>query len=135
MHTVSSKCVKLKIQFSIFCTQAPSYCLYMYMIEFLHPSTHPTIDSNCEGWRCPSCRNLSKFVPTIYRCYCGKCVNPRRRSKGELTVPHSCGELCKKKLGMTPKSNCRYAHYYCNSKKSFGMKCYTVTNQGSLQMP
>ena len=83
------------------------------------------IDANCEGWRCPSCRNLSKFVPTVYRCHCGKCVNPRRRAKGELTVPHSCGELCKKKLGTTPESSCRYMYMYVY--KCTQLSC---TNQG-----
>ena len=61
-----------------------------------------------EGWRCPGCQNASKVVPSVYKCYCGKVTNPQPRSKGELTVPHSCGDLCLKKLSVAPESTCKH---------------------------
>ena len=61
-----------------------------------------------EGWRCPACQNGSTVIPTLYRCYCGKITNPRPRSRGDLTAPHSCGDLCGQNLAKTPQSSCQH---------------------------
>lgn len=52
-------------------------------------------------WGCPKCRYeySPDDVPSEYRCFCGKIVNPQYQA---LLAPHSCGETCGKPL----KSNC-----------------------------
>uniref|UniRef100_A0A670IX93 Transcriptional repressor NF-X1 n=1 Tax=Podarcis muralis TaxID=64176 RepID=A0A670IX93_PODMU len=52
-----------------------------------------TEDGN-SGWRCPACQNVSSQVPNIYTCFCGKVKNPEWNRN---EIPHSCGELCRKK--------------------------------------
>lgn len=46
------------------------------------------------GWRCPACQNVCSDIPTEYYCYCNKVLNPQIE-QGNL--PHSCGEVCKRK--------------------------------------
>ncbi|XP_028909680.1 transcriptional repressor NF-X1 isoform X2 [Ornithorhynchus anatinus] len=46
------------------------------------------------GWRCPACQNVSARVPGTYTCFCGKVKNPEWNRN---EIPHSCGELCRKK--------------------------------------
>ncbi|XP_078378356.1 transcriptional repressor NF-X1-like [Oculina patagonica] len=45
------------------------------------------------GWRCPGCQNINQGLPNVYKCFCGKVVDPEWRRHEGLT-PHSCGELC-----------------------------------------
>ncbi|XP_063154814.1 transcriptional repressor NF-X1 [Candoia aspera] len=52
-----------------------------------------TEDGN-SGWRCPACQNVSSQVPSIYTCFCGRVKNP---GWNRNEIPHSCGELCRKK--------------------------------------
>ncbi|KAG8133164.1 hypothetical protein E2320_010987 [Naja naja] len=52
-----------------------------------------TEDGN-SGWRCPACQNVSSQVPSIYTCFCGRVKNPEWNRN---EIPHSCGELCRKK--------------------------------------
>ncbi|KAF5288840.1 hypothetical protein FQA39_LY03719 [Lamprigera yunnana] len=54
------------------------------------------------GWRCPACQNVYENVPTEYRCYCLKEVNPIL-DPGAL--PHSCGLSCGRK-GRSCLHNC-----------------------------
>lgn len=69
-----------------------------------------------EGWRCPGCQNPSSVVPSVYKCFCGRVNNPaQRRGKGDMTVPHSCGEPCKKKLAISEDLNCNHkCHQLCH---------------------
>lgn len=60
------------------------------------------------GWRCPSCRNIHKHIPTAYWCFCGrvdlsKGSQHRRRDYG--MTPHSCGEICGKRR---PQQHCTH---------------------------
>lgn len=57
------------------------------------------------GWRCPACQNVSAHVPNTYTCFCGKVKNPEW-SRNE--IPHSCGEVCRKKQ---PGQDCPHS---CN---------------------
>ena len=98
-------------------------CMYMYIhVNVLHCMCVPASCKNSvnlislwwfaedpsEGWRCPACQNGSTVIPTLYRCYCGKITNPRPRSRGDLTAPHSCGDLCSQNLAKTPQSSCQH---------------------------
>uniref|UniRef100_K7FMW8 Transcriptional repressor NF-X1 n=1 Tax=Pelodiscus sinensis TaxID=13735 RepID=K7FMW8_PELSI len=57
------------------------------------------------GWRCPACQNVSTRVPATYTCFCGRVNNPEWNRN---EIPHSCGELCRKKK---PGQGCPHA---CN---------------------
>ncbi|CAL1536845.1 unnamed protein product [Lymnaea stagnalis] len=48
-------------------------------------------------WYCPKCRHeySQRECPTKYYCFCGKEQNPKF---DPWLVPHSCGEVCSKKL-------------------------------------
>ncbi len=74
------------------------------------------IDDHEEGWRCPGCQNSSNVIPSVYKCFCGRVINPNeRRGRGDLTVPHSCGELCHRKLASSDQDNCRHkCHQLCH---------------------
>ena len=111
--------------------------------SYTHDLEYPT-----EGWRCPGCQNASKVVPSIYKCYCGKVTNPRPRSRGELTVPHGCGELCLKKLATNPESTCKHkCHLLCHPGPCppcpvmvtincpCGRKTYQVRCSKSMELP
>ncbi|XP_026556817.1 transcriptional repressor NF-X1 isoform X1 [Pseudonaja textilis] len=52
------------------------------------------IEDGNSGWRCPACQNVSSQVPSIYTCFCGRVKNPEWNRN---EIPHSCGELCRKK--------------------------------------
>ena len=53
----------------------------------------PTAESADAGWRCPGCRSVSTVIPSVYKCFCGKVVDPcAGRSHRDMTIPHSCGE-------------------------------------------
>lgn len=56
------------------------------------------------GWRCPGCQNLAQEIPTVYRCFCGKVLDPVWKRHEGLT-PHSCGELCGKQRTERPCSH------------------------------
>jgi len=58
---------------------------------------------NGAGWRCPACQNVSLEVPTKYTCFCGKMTNPPWSPRFGI-IPHSCGEVCKKKENDTSMS-------------------------------
>ncbi|KAI4470848.1 nuclear transcription factor x-box binding 1 nfx1 [Holotrichia oblita] len=49
------------------------------------------------AWCCPKCRKEynQKDIPTDYRCFCKKAVNPAYQY---LLIPHSCGNTCRKEL-------------------------------------
>lgn len=51
-------------------------------------------------WRCPGCQTKRSIVPTDYRCFCGRVVDPR---PGRLATPHSCGESCAR-----PRERCEH---------------------------
>ena len=48
-------------------------------------------------WTCPKCRHAypQKFIPRDYFCYCKKERDPKF---DPWYSPHSCGEVCGKKL-------------------------------------
>jgi len=52
-------------------------------------------------WNCPKCRHeyQRSEMPTEYLCFCGKMSDPVNDS---WTLPHSCGEICGKKLQKNP---------------------------------
>lgn len=60
------------------------------------------------GWRCPGCRNSTTVLPSVYKCFCGKVTNPEKRSRQDMSVPHSCGDLCKRKLATGESSLCKH---------------------------
>ena len=66
------------------------------------------VEEPSEGWRCPACQNPSDVIPTLYKCYCGKLTNPHPRSRGDLTAPHSCADLCGRNLARDPQSSCQH---------------------------
>lgn len=45
------------------------------------------------GWRCPACQNVTAAVPSQYRCFCSKAVEPLWNRQD---TPHTCGEVCGK---------------------------------------
>lgn len=45
------------------------------------------------GWRCPACQNVTEKVPTQYRCFCEKILEPQWNRQD---TPHTCGEVCGK---------------------------------------
>eukprot|EP00397_Hematodinium_sp_SG-2012_P006567 GEMP01006601.1.p1 GENE.GEMP01006601.1~~GEMP01006601.1.p1 ORF type:complete len:882 (+),score=184.98 GEMP01006601.1:86-2731(+) len=49
------------------------------------------------SWYCPNCRNEFEMsaYPTEYLCYCGQQVDPE---VDLWSLPHSCGQICEKKL-------------------------------------
>ncbi|KAH0618018.1 hypothetical protein JD844_016932 [Phrynosoma platyrhinos] len=80
-----------------------------------------TEDGN-SGWRCPACQNVSAQVPNIYTCFCAKTTGAggihtvavlvkyeyflywipllgrvKNPEWNRNEIPHSCGELCRKK--------------------------------------
>jgi transcriptional repressor NF-X1 len=52
-----------------------------------------------KNWRCPGCQYSYSKIPN-YTCFCHKRNNPPFQP-GE--IPHSCGEICNKRLNS--KSN------------------------------
>ncbi|XP_077789501.1 transcriptional repressor NF-X1 isoform X2 [Podarcis muralis] len=58
------------------------------------PKSKETHTDGNSGWRCPACQNVSSQVPNIYTCFCGRVKNPEWNRN---EIPHSCGELCRKK--------------------------------------
>ncbi|KAK0417371.1 hypothetical protein QR680_012971 [Steinernema hermaphroditum] len=48
------------------------------------------------GWQCPHCKFQYYDVPTVYKCFCGKRVNPSQHGVNSSHVPHSCAEICGK---------------------------------------
>lgn len=78
-------------------------CKQCYHILHLHCTIKWASSSKLEnGWRCPACQNVCVDVPTEYRCYCGKAVNP---PPDPHVTAHSCGESCGKE-GRTCKHEC-----------------------------
>lgn len=77
--------------------------------------TH-SLDDHDKGWRCPGCQNSSTVIPSVYKCFCGRVTNPsERRGRGDMTVPHSCGETCYKKLAITVNDTCHHrCHQLCH---------------------
>ncbi|KAJ1528779.1 hypothetical protein ONE63_007163 [Megalurothrips usitatus] len=45
------------------------------------------------GWRCPACQNVTSVIPSQYRCFCNKAVEPQWNRQD---TPHTCGEVCGK---------------------------------------
>lgn len=53
------------------------------------------------GWRCPACQNVTETLPSQYRCFCNKVVDP---SWNRHDTPHTCGEVCgKSREGQRPQ--------------------------------
>ena len=71
--------------------------------------------SKDEGWRCPGCRTLSLTVPSVYKCFCGKMVEPMWTPSNKFQVPHSCGELCGRRLATDKSLACMHkCHLLCH---------------------
>ncbi|XP_063701227.1 NF-X1-type zinc finger protein NFXL1-like [Culicoides brevitarsis] len=53
-------------------------------------------------WNCPKCREsyASSEIPRDYFCFCAKQIEPEYQ---EWILPHSCGNVCMKKLGCQHK--------------------------------
>lgn len=51
------------------------------------------------GWRCCACQSISKSLPGIYFCFCGKTMDPKYN---RFDVAHSCGDVC----GRVNRENC-----------------------------
>ncbi|CAG9859977.1 unnamed protein product [Phyllotreta striolata] len=67
-------------------------CLLCYHIFHLKCVVEWAKSSKIEnGWRCPACQNVCSEVPTKYKCYCGKIVEPKHDPS---IIPHSCGDMC-----------------------------------------
>ena len=108
--------------YGIIYTQLHPYNVCMYVVIYIYIAEDPA-----EGWRCPACQNGSPIVPTLYKCYCGKLTNPRPHSKGDLTAPHSCGDLCRRNLAKTSQSSCQHkCQLLCHPGKSL----FTVYAEG-----
>ncbi|RWS25977.1 Protein shuttle craft-like protein [Leptotrombidium deliense] len=58
-----------------------------------------------DGWRCPACQNIEMRVPTRYYCFCGKIRDP---DLNHYLVPHSCGNVCRKKKITQSKNRCSH---------------------------
>ena len=84
------------------------YLCRNFSVHFFSHETASFSADPTEGWRCPACQNACSVVPTLYKCYCGKMTNPQPRSRGDLTVPHSCVDLCGRNLARNPKSSCKH---------------------------
>ncbi|XP_031548805.1 transcriptional repressor NF-X1-like [Actinia tenebrosa] len=86
----------------IYCSAAVWSCDNCYHVFHLKcarkwaRSPMAVIEGEDGGWRCPACQNISQSVPNVYRCFCGKSLDPPWNVRDGIT-PHSCGELCKKK--------------------------------------
>ncbi|KAK3932809.1 Protein shuttle craft [Frankliniella fusca] len=53
------------------------------------------------GWRCPACQNVTETLPSQYRCFCSKVVDPQWNRHD---TPHTCGEVCgKSREGQRPQ--------------------------------
>lgn len=54
-------------------------------------SNASTSASSQAGWRCPGCQSVSIDIPSEYRCFCSKTLNP---PYNRYATPHSCGNTC-----------------------------------------
>ena len=79
-----------------------------HLFTFSFSTSHGSTDQLELGWRCPGCQNPSTTIPSVYKCFCGKVANPER--KRDSSTPHSCGELCGRKLATSAESLC---HHRC----------------------
>lgn len=78
-------------------------CQLCYHILHLHCVTAWAKSSKVEnGWRCPACQNVCSEVPSEYKCYCGKNIEP---TISPSTIAHGCGEICLRK-GRTCDHKC-----------------------------
>ncbi|XP_020615998.1 protein shuttle craft-like isoform X3 [Orbicella faveolata] len=57
------------------------------------------------GWRCPGCQNATQEIPSVYKCFCGKVIDPEWK-RHEGLIPHSCGELCGKRRDLLCQHRC-----------------------------
>ena len=73
-------------------------------------------DNHEEGWRCPGCQSSSTVIPSVYKCFCGRVVNPGdKRGRGDMTVPHSCGDPCHRRLASSDNDSCKHkCHQLCH---------------------
>lgn len=58
-------------------------------------------------WCCPKCRFAysKEEIPRKYRCFCGKLNNPPLHP---WLIPHSCGEVCGKRLSSQKSDICQH---------------------------
>ena len=81
----------------------------MFPCIFWYAPSNTIIDVSKEaGWRCPGCRTPSSVVPSVYKCFCGKMVDPLWTPSNKFQVPHSCGELCGKRLATEKSMACMH---------------------------
>ena len=96
-------------QFSILLSHS-IWSLIILMSQYTHAHMYFIIleTSKDEGWRCPGCRTLSLTVPSVYKCFCGKMVEPVWTPSNKFQVPHSCGELCGRRLATDKSLACMH---------------------------
>uniref|UniRef100_A0A0A9CQN6 RING-type domain-containing protein n=1 Tax=Arundo donax TaxID=35708 RepID=A0A0A9CQN6_ARUDO len=61
----------------------------------------------CPTWGCPKCRfpYPKSQTPTSYLCFCFKTVDP---APDPWILPHSCGDVCGRRLNANPDSGCEH---------------------------
>ena len=69
-------------------------CEQCYQVFHIHCIKKWGKSQEVEGLRCPGCQKVWK-MPKSYRCFCRKAHEPIYNRN---EIPHSCGEVCGKKL-------------------------------------
>ncbi|XP_064614665.1 transcriptional repressor NF-X1-like [Liolophura sinensis] len=83
-------CCNIRCEVAIWSCSNCYHIFHLYCIKKWARSPAACIEGG-EGWRCPSCQNVTEKVPNQYKCFCGKRLDP---AYDRYETPHSCGEVC-----------------------------------------
>ncbi|GFN83518.1 transcriptional repressor nf-x1 [Plakobranchus ocellatus] len=84
-------CDNVRVEESIWSCQN---CYHVFHLPCIKKWAQSSICQDTRIWRCPGCQNESTYIPSQYRCFCGRRRDPKY-VRGE--TPHSCGESCRRK--------------------------------------
>ncbi|XP_038626247.1 transcriptional repressor NF-X1 [Tachyglossus aculeatus] len=87
-------CEVIRMMVPVWSCQSCYHVFHLNCIKKWARSPSAQAEDGNSGWRCPACQNVSARVPGTYTCFCGKVKNPEWNRN---EIPHSCGELCRKK--------------------------------------
>ncbi|RWS03265.1 Protein shuttle craft-like protein [Dinothrombium tinctorium] len=126
-----------------------AFCYNMFHLNCIKTwaLSNGSVESNQQGqsgWRCPVCQHIEKRIPTRYYCFCGKIKNPEFNP---YLVPHSCGNVCRKKKvssnrvkcdhnctiqchpGPCPPCQVKISKYCCCGKSMFRVNCESQSKE------
>ncbi|OQR67455.1 transcriptional repressor NF-X1-like [Tropilaelaps mercedesae] len=68
-------------------------CFHIFHLRCVAEWALTSQSADAGTWRCPACQGESGDLPKDYFCFCGKQKNP---PPSNMSLPHSCTDLCQK---------------------------------------